>query len=286
MNEWAKKTLNLATEGDYLDKLLEIYPAMLSPERPLPENIKKEINDLYYNRKYKDLVFLLINLKNMNYPFPIEHPYAALLRHLSKTDRQKVIERNPRVIGELANLVASLDLDAIIGGVERSKDINRTLGATFKSWIKDKFTTYPFRIVDDYNKLPRCENKDICIYAGPDEEIAKFIRDYLNLQEPAEGFFDRDLIIKVKGMYIIGEARFMSTPGGSQTRDLDNTLRFIEIMETITSNNIKAIALLDGIMWFHKPYIKKIKQSAIGDRVVMSALFLKDYLLSFFNSSP
>lgn len=288
INEWAYKTLELASNGNYLDRLLEIYPAVLPPTRPLPNNIKESIRNLYREKKYEELVTLLIKLKDESYPFPIEHPYASLLRHLRKRIRESVIKRNPMVIKELADLIISLGLNNIIRGVERPKDINRTLGTTFKNWVRRKFTKAPFKIVNDYILLLNCGNDEICIYAGRDEQIAEFIRRYLDLKEPEDGFFDRDIIVNVKNFYIIGEARFLSTPGGSQNRDLDNTLRFVEVMEKITTNikPVIGIALLDGVVWFHNPYINQIKQRAIGNRIVMSAVFLEEFLLDLFNKLP
>jgi hypothetical protein len=84
VNLWTMKTLKLAEEGDYLDKLLEIYPAGLPPERPLPEVIRKEIKELYEAGRYEDLVIRLLDLRH---PFPVEHPYATLLRHLENLSK-------------------------------------------------------------------------------------------------------------------------------------------------------------------------------------------------------
>ena len=286
VNYWTKKTLNLATKGDYLDRLLEIYPAKLPPERPLPATVRQTIIDLYQKGKYEDLIVLLIDLKDNNYPFPIEHPYAALLRHLTKAQRSSVIKRNPQILKELADLLVSLGLNNILRGVERPKDINRTLGAAFKTWVSKKFTTPPFKVVDNYATLPRCSSNEICIYAGPDEKIAEFVKTYFGLREPTERFFDRDIVVRVKDTYVIGEARFLSTPGGSQSRDLDNTLKFVETMEEIspmsTKMKLKGGALLDGIVWFYSPYVEQIVKRAVNDRVVMSALFLEEYLLDLF----
>jgi len=178
VNYWTKKTLDLAAEGDYLDRLLEIYPAKLPPERPLSDAVRQTIIDLYHRGEYEDLVVLLIDLKDYNYPFPIEHPYAALLRHLGKAQRGPVIKQNPQTVKELADLLISLGLNNILGGIERPKDINRMLGAAFKTWVNKKFTNPPFRVVDNYAMLPTCSSNEICIYAGPDEKIAEFVRTY------------------------------------------------------------------------------------------------------------
>jgi len=284
LNPWTLKTWELAQKSNYLDKLLEIYPAELPPERPLPNNVKNQIVRLYQSEKYEDLVTLLISLKD--YPFPIEHPYAALLRHLGDSNRKKVISCNPQIIRILAEATASLGLDNIIRGVERPKDINRMLGAKFKEWINRKFRKEPFNVVNNPNQLLECRSNEICIYAGSDESIADFIKNRLGLKEPEQGFFNRDVIAKVKDIYIVGEARFLSTPGGSQNRDLGNTLNFVEKMEemlrVMKGVKIKGIALIDGIVWYYKKYTDRVIKVAVGDKVVMSALFLEEYLLDTF----
>lgn len=288
VNLWTMKTLKLAEEGDYLDKLLEIYPAGLPPERPLPEDIRKEIQELYEARRYEDLVIRLLDLRH---PFPVEHPYAALLRHLDRSQRMSVIKNNPQIIKVLAKILASLGPDNIIRGVERPKDINRALGAAFRNWARNKFARAPFRIVDESYQLLRCSrDKEICIFIGSDVEIGSFVRERLRLKEPRKRFFNRDILVNVQNTFILGEARFLSTPGGSQSRDLDNVLSFVETMKKISASarnrgiKVKGIALLDGIVWFYGDYVETIKRRAIGDDVVvMSALFLEEYLLSFFD---
>jgi len=291
VNLWTMKTLKLAEEGDYLDKLLEIYPAGLPPERPLPEDIRKEIQELYEARRYEDLVIRLLDLRH---PFPVEHPYAALLRHLDRSQRMSVIKNNPQIIKVLAKILASLGPDNIIRGVERPKDINRALGAAFRNWARNKFARTPFKIVDESYQLLRCgRDKEICIFIGSDVEIGSFVRERLRLKEPRKRFFNRDILVNVQNTFILGEARFLSTPGGSQSRDLDNVLSFVETMKKISASarnrgiKVKGIALLDGIVWFYRDYVETIKQRAIGDDgVVMSALFLEEYLLSFFDKIP
>jgi hypothetical protein len=287
INEWCKKTFNFVRSENYLDRLLEIYPAELPPPRPLPYQIKNKIIELYNAKNYTELVALLISLKA--HPFPIEHPYASLLRGLNKKDRSVIIGRNPVLVEKLGELLISLGLNNIIKGVERPADINRIIGDAFKSWIRRKFVGKPFRVVEESTNLVRCDEKEICMYAGPDEEIGNFVKQYLNLDEPQEGFYNRDVAVYLRGIYIIAEARFLSSYGGSQTRDLENTLRFVELMESISRDaedrgvKVKGIALLDGITWFDKRYVKKIKEKTIGDRIVMSALFLEEYLLDIFN---
>jgi len=85
----------------------------------------------------------------------------------------------------------------------------------------------------------------------------------------------RDFLCKVFDRFVIGEARFFSTPGGSQTRDLRSTLDFVRDK---TGNAIR-VAVLDGVVWFYRSYVYMV--SELGeDEYALSALLLKDFLES------
>jgi hypothetical protein len=289
LNRWAERTLRYARSEGYLDALIEIYRVELHPPRHLPDDVKENIRRLYGEGEYHQLINLLLGLRD--FPFPVEHPYASLLRSLGEGERDEVMRRNPKLVKSLSEMLRSMGSDSIIGGMERPKDINRGLGSAFKSWIKREFNTEPFRLVERGADLLGCGGDHICIYVGSDVTIAKFARQQLHLEEPEEEFYNRDIIARVGNTYIIGEARFLSTPGGSQNRDVRNTLGFVERMEEIGRSargrgvEVRGIALMDGIIWLHNSYMNLIRSSATGDRVVMSALFLKEYL-SDLHKSP
>lgn len=292
VNEYTLESIRLARDENYLDRIIKIYPARLPPERPLPANIMKSIEKLYEQGSYRDIVLLLLNLKD--YPFPVEHPYASLLRHLGRDDRLRVLEKNPGLLRELVDVIKELGVEGIIRGVKRPKDINRMLGNAFKSWIKREFITGPFKVVESPSKLSACNQDGICIYVDSDEKISEFIVESLLLiqsdkdMEHYSKLFRRDILVKVKDKYIVGEARFLSTPGGSQTRDLENILQFLVDCEKIrTKNNSRlyGVAIIDGIVWFYEEYLNRIISIARGNRVVLSALLLEHLLLNFFNES-
>ncbi len=43
-----------------------------------------------------------------------------------------------------------------------------------------------------------------------------------------------------------------------------------------------AIALIDGIVWYHRPYVNEITKRAKDNVVIMSALLLEDFFLHIF----
>lgn len=292
INKYTRESIRLAQEENYLDRIIDIYPAKLPPKRPLPTYIKERVQILYKQGNYRDIVLLLLNLKD--YPFPIEHPYASLLRHLSEENRHKILAKNPRLLEELVSMIKGLGAEGIIEGVERPKDINRMLGHSFKSWVKRKFTTSPFKVVSNLDELSNCSHINICIYVGSDVEISEFAVNTLlstqsvNESERYRDLFRRDILVRVRNRYIIGEARFLSTPGGSQRRDLANALQFLKDCEEVKSKTgipLYGIAIIDGIVWFYDKYLNEIINVAKGNRFVLSALLLENLLLDFFNQS-
>ncbi len=222
MNEWTQKTLHLVKTQSYLDMLMDIYPAVPTARDPLPDDIRQKIINLYNQNKKKELVELLLDLKG--YPFPVEHPYASLLRHLNKTERRRVLSGNPKLIQTLSDLLFNLGLNKILSGIQRPPDINRQMGPAFQNWLKRFFSQKHYaKFLKD---LDACPGDKICFLDGRDEEIGRYITHNLGITMENEKF-ERDLLVRVGKIYVVGEARFLSTPGGSQTRDLDKQLRLL-----------------------------------------------------------
>ena len=109
-----------------------------------------------------------------------------------------------------------------------------------------------------------------CILNGSDESMEKYINSNLggNLEKGI------DLLLKINSnKYIIGEAKFITTSGGTQTNQLGVALE-------LTGKKIKnatTIAILDGAVWFDNSYKQKIIQK---EKPIMSALLLKEFINS------
>ena len=120
------------------------------------------------------------------------------------------------------------------------------------------------------------------VTASTDREVINVIKDKFG-KNVAETFGKRgrDLLVNIHGKYIVGEARFLSTPGGSQGRDLREALNFVKrVNNEIALPNLIAVAILDGIMWFYNPYVRELR-SLNSNEHALSSLLLKDFLDSF-----
>jgi len=260
MNIWTQRSVDLANSPGYLDKLSEIYTMQDNPERPMPEHIKNQIRHAYNQRNIRELVSLLIN----NAPvFPVKDSYIGFFRK-----NPNAIDENPITLERIANRLYSLGFDKMIEEASRPKETNRQLGSVFKNWSQ---STLGFQTLDKNRFLAARDG--IFILRGSDIELKKFANNNLNCNLN-KGI---DIVIKIDQEYIIGEAKFLTTPGGEQDRGFDDAHSFI----SNRNGNAKRIAILDGYIW-----LRSI--SGLHDRitqydeeeVILSSLLLKDFILS------
>ena len=264
MNEWVERSIEVAKSPGYLDKLTEIYPATILPRRPLEANIKREILQLYDKKDWESLLKLLLRLTKRKHPFPIEHPYASIFRQ-----KRTLIETNPETFKKLGEIILSMPIEDIIKGCERPADINRVMGSAFQSWLKRFFPTQGIPVLSE-QKFEIYQN--LCFLDARNEAILDYVDRKLSIKLGR----GRDFLAKVGDKYVVGEARFLSTSGGSQTRDLRETISFVRSLR----GKVSAIGVMDGIVWFHKKYVEMLAELG-EDEVILTALLLKDFLKCF-----
>ncbi len=99
MNEWIKKSIELANGRGYLDKLNKVYPVTFSVKRPLEQNIKNRLKVLFDRKAKLGLLKMLINLEK----FPIKDPYVAFFKR-----NPKALETNPKTVRRIANILMNI----------------------------------------------------------------------------------------------------------------------------------------------------------------------------------
>ncbi len=205
MNIWVERSIKLARSTGYLDRLVSIYPPDLPSDRPLDDVTKRRIRELHGQGKGVELLKLLLDISRRGRnPFPIEHPYVPLLRR----ERDRLFDKNPGVVNMLAQTILSLPVERIIRGCERSADINRVMGSAFHSWLRSYFPK------QGYPVLPESQFKTYRGIAFLDASNAQVMK-YANRELGCNLSQGRDFLCKVLDRFVIGEARFLSTPGGS-----------------------------------------------------------------------
>lgn len=256
-NVWIEKSIELANSKGYLDKLSEVYEMQVNPERPLPEDIVKELKEAFDKKDSKKLIKLLIDNAKV---FPVKDSYVGFLRK-----REEAIEENTKTIERIGERLYLLGFDRMIQEATRPKETNRQLGNAFKKWL----SKIGYKTVDE-DEFLRTNNQTL-ILRGSDKALAEFAKDKLGCVL-RKGI---DFIIKKNEKYIIGEAKFLTTPGGEQNRGFDDAENFINQK----SGNAIRIVILDGYIWLKTDsgLLEKIKKS---DDNIMSALLLKDSIES------
>lgn len=263
MSEWVQKSIELAVSQDYLNRLSQIYPATPFPPRPLDENIRKRIVALHQQKDWQKLLGVLFEQTKHGHPFPIEHPYASILRQ-----KPKLIESNPKMVQRLGEMLLSMSVEEILRGTERAIDINRVMGSAFHNWLRRYFPSQGIPILPEY----KFESYDGIAFLDAKNAA---ILNYVNRKLGHKLERGRDFLVKVADKFVVGEARFLSTSGGSQTRDLKETIEFIRS----TKGKIMAVGILDGIVWFNRSYVTRLL-SLKDDEHALTVLLLKDFLKS------
>jgi len=255
MNEWVKKSIEIANAPGYLDNLHEVYPVIQEGEREIPEEIKKKLKKIYNKGDDVALIKELLKLPK----FPIKDPYVAFLRK-----REVFIEYNPQTVKRIVNRIRSMGYDAMIESIEEPKEFNRQIGTLFKRWPPK--IGYPTLTIEDFETCDK-----IAFLQGSDVQLKDFANTVLGCD------LDKgpDLLAKVGKRYVIGEAKFLTDYGGHQNAQFEDALRLLRGKK----GKAIRIAVLDGVVWI-KDSTKMYRTVCQLEEVALTALLLKDFLES------
>lgn len=259
MNYWVQESINLANSPGYLDELAKIYPAIPTQRQPMPQHVRDRIKELITDNSLLDATKLLLSLRG--HPFPIEHPYVPLLRAYPE-----LLEKNHEVVEQIGQILASLGPEGVIKGCERPPDLNRQMGPRFKNWLRKHFTPIGYKFLSGY-AFGSYQGKAF-LDVG-DTAITSYANNNLGCKITR----GRDFLAKVGDKFIIGEARFLSDCGGSQRRDVRETIDFAKD----TVGNVIKVAVLDGVPWFDNSMLSVVR-SLDDDEPGLSALLLDEFL--------
>lgn len=254
MNEWARRTLQLVKEENYLDRLQEIYPHEQG-ERSFDSSIERRIRRNFQSRKYLSLLNQLLDLEK----FPYKDSYVAFLRK----DRGS-LKRNPRTVERISSTLYEMGIDKIIAGVSQPKEANTRRGQQFKNWAKQNFR---WATIEEFKR----STKGILMLDASERQARDFCNKVMGV-----GISKRpDMVAKTSPKYVIGEAKFLSSSGGNQGRAFDDGMN----LANNTSGSAYKVFVLDGIHWIETGS-NEYKRIEYGNAAVFSALLLGDFLKS------
>lgn len=260
MNIWIQRSIELANNKNYLDKLFDVYPMIPNKIRKIDETYWDSIVQAFNN---KDDICLIKYLLYLDL-FPIKDSYIPFLRR----DTANALKNNPETVKRLCNRLYEMGLDKIREKCTEPKETNRQIGPLFKKWCKNSFNETKILSVTDFEKT-----KEDAILDASDKEMMDWAFRTVNYKRN-KGL---DFVGRFNGKYLIGEAKFLSDFGGHQDAQLEDAIL------TLTTQNVKAtkIAILDGVCWLktnNKMY-KAITEEHCEENI-MSALLLKDFIKS------
>ena len=265
MNIWTEKSIDLATQRNYLDLLYRVYPMSVNLRRELPHATLDGIKTAFDNRNGNDLLKILLRQEI----FPIKDSYVAYLKRDSSS-----IDRNPSTVQRLVGMLYELGLDDIIDRTTVPKETNRQIGPLFKNWIK----TGSLGVTVFTNATNFLNSNDNAIFDGSDAAMQIFARNQLGYAH-AKGL---DFIGKFNGKYIIAEAKFLSDFGGHQNAQFNDAISTMQSTLIPTGKEVIKIAILDGVLYIkgNNKMHKSITTEFRDDEVIISAVLLRDYLFS------
>ncbi|HCN36433.1 MAG TPA: restriction endonuclease [Bacteroidetes bacterium] len=257
MNYWTRLSIDYANQRSYLDDLFKVYPTIPDGIRTIDKELWKNIEKAFYSKINEVLINELLKLDL----FPIKDSYIAYLKQDPNS-----IKRNPQTINRICGRLYDLGLDKIFERCSEPKETNRQIGPMFNNWLKRKSLGLQPVSLEEF-----LSNSNNAILGGTDDDKMKFAKIHLNYVRN-KGL---DLVARFNNKYVIGEAKFLSSDGGSQNSDFEDAIATIEAKET---NAIK-VAILDGVLYI--PSGKKMHKyitNPYKDYNIMSSLVLREFL--------
>ena len=145
MNRWTAESVRLANEGDYLDRLQEIYPVAPETTRAIDEGKWERARSAFESGDAKALVSALLEADF----FPIKDSYVAFLRQ-----DKGAIDRNPKTVARIAERIFALGLEGLRAAMRKPKEPNAQMGPCFSNWVQSGALGVPVLPEADFG-LPR-----------------------------------------------------------------------------------------------------------------------------------
>lgn len=262
MNYFTRKSIEIANDPNYLDQLYDVYPIGDKTERKIDKQLLEKVEYYYKTKKSIELFKTLLKLPK----FPIDDQYVGFFRKDSKA-----IDNNPKQVQRICDELFKMDIDELLKLCKQPKKPNRQLGESFKKWINKGTLGFPLVSVNEFESDYMSNNDDV-ILVGSDKQFKKFAQKHLGYNRD-KGL---DFISRINGKYVIGEAKFISSEGGSQ-----NT-QFLDANTTLNEScnkDVISINIVDGVIYIPSK-CKNYKTITENNILVMSVFVLKEFLHS------
>ena len=258
MNYFTQQSIELANQRDYLDQLFKVYPLAPDSMRTIDERTWNNIESLFNGNDNMGLFKALLDLDL----FPIKDGYVPFF----KRDKS-AIDRNPKTVNRICGRIRELGIEKLYERCTQPKETNRQMGPLFRRWINSGTLGIQPTTLSEFTST-----SSDAILDGSDSQLQNFASKRLG--------YDRDKGIdflgRFNGVYVIGEAKFISDEGGHQN---DQFFDAMMTLDSVVNEGVRKIAILDGVLYI-KSKKKMYTHITSCDKPIMSALLLRDYLYS------
>lgn len=262
MNIWTERSIELANQFDYLDRLFKIYPMADNLRRKINQQDIQQIKQYYENKNTLELLNILLEQEI----FPLKDSYIAYLKR-DKT----AIHRNPQTVNRIVSAIYQMEFNEILDKITQPKETNRQIGPLFKKWLNSAFA-YP---VTDNEEEFLSYNQGAIIFNASDNKMQEIAKKYFGYNRN-KGL---DFIAKNNHNVLIGEAKFLTDFGGHQNAQFEDAINTLTYPLEKTQYRVNTIAILDGVLYIHgKNKLYSTLQKFDDNKIITSALFLKDIL--------
>ena len=263
LNEWVLKSIELFETTPYLDNILDVYPLQTAIPERLDAQLRRRIISAHQARRTNELIDILKN----EVKFPYDEPLWYLIKNIDGC-----LQNNPQQIQRIADSLYAMTPEETVIRLESAPKLNTQMGPMFTNWLRNNFDLLE---LDDF----RNSSEGIVVLQSSEEIGKTFVNSELrqNLEKRP------DLVAKVNDTYIVGEAKWIGSPGGNQNKQV------VEVINLCRNQrgNVIRVGIIDGFPWA----IKKSNGEIINDKTcvqvqeseydILSALLLREYLESF-----
>ena len=263
LNQWVLRSIELFENTAYLDNILAVYPLQAARPNRLEDRLRRRIISAHQARRTNELITILQN----EVKFPYDEPLWYLMKNI-----QGCLNNNPIQIQRIADSLYAMTADETVFRLESAPKLNTQMGPMFTNWLRDNFNLLT---IEDFRE----STHGIHILNASEQEGKDFVNDILNQNVEKRP----DLVAKVNNTYIIGEAKWVGSPGGNQNKQVVEVINLCRDQR----GEVIRVGIIDGFPWA----TKSITESTINDKTVVqvqeseydmvSALLLSNYLDSF-----
>ena len=263
LNEWVLKSIELFEDTPYLDNILEVYPLQTARPERLEDRLRRRIISAHQGRRTRELIEIL----QTEVKFPYDEPLWFLIKNINGC-----LNNNPRQIQRIADSIYAMTAEETVIRLESAPKLNTQMGPMFTAWLRANFEML------NLDKFRESE-EGIFVLNSSEEDGKNFVNNELHQDLRKRP----DLVAKVNQTYIVGEAKWIGSPGGNQDKQVDEVLDFCRSQR----GNVIRVGIIDGFPWAIEKTngaiinFKTAGQVQESEYDIICSLLLEEYLESF-----